>query len=135
MGMVFEGSICTLAAIDAMCDTEKDVGLFLDRDMLPVKISIESSLSVTYDIMLSELSHQSEMREYQRNGTSLDVEALSSNAWIQAKVILTAEHTTFDMSVEKSLWNSRVDLPVAGFVHSDTLSHQRASLLGMCRMY
>jgi Heterokaryon incompatibility protein (HET) len=108
MGMMLERSICTFGAIDAVWDNDKDMGLFLSRDMLPVKFSIVSSFSdIRHYLMLSDLPQQTELREYERNGTLLDVEALSSNAWRKAKVSLTAEHTPFDMSVENSLWNNR----------------------------
>jgi hypothetical protein len=107
MGMIFEGSVCTFAAIDAMSDDEEDKGLFLNRDMLPVKISIESSYSVIYDTLRSDHPHEHAKVDYRRHGTTLDVEALSSNAWNAAQVTVKPEHTPFAMSIDRSDWNTR----------------------------
>jgi hypothetical protein len=107
MGMIFERSVCTFAAIDAISDDENDKGLFLDRDMLPVKISIDSSYSVTYDTLLSDLPQENAKVDYRRHGTALDVEALSSEAWGAARAIVKPEHTPFDMSIDRSAWNTR----------------------------
>lgn len=105
MGLIFARSFCTLAAIDAFCETQDDMGLLLSRDKVPANISIKSSFEIKYD---STHSHDSGKRTYTLGKQPVDPGRVADSAWETDKQYTADfQYTPFDMCIERSVWNTR----------------------------
>jgi hypothetical protein len=106
MGSIYQMSLCTLAAIDARVDSEKDQGLFPDRDMLPFSVLLENRYKFQYNQTLPDPNVPTNTT-YKLDGNIIDAKEESISAWESSHFTLNPNLTTFDMSVELSEWNRR----------------------------
>lgn len=104
MGMIFQRSSYTLAAIDAFSESETDAGLFLTRDERPTEFTMTSSFTAEYDRVLASSSVQTNTEHESTGNYREDWEDLSSRAWTDLEYKMKPRYTSFSMSVEKSLW-------------------------------
>ena len=106
MGGIFGSALFTVAAIDAWTNTTEDSGLFLKRDMLPVSAKISSTMELSYDRVVRDTENQGPPQFFLRS-ESVDVSAKSNAAWDDISWDVNYQLSTFDMSIERSEWNSR----------------------------
>jgi hypothetical protein len=106
MGSIYEMSHCTLAAIDARINPGHDEGLFLDRDMLPIKVSLESTYHHKYDEVVND-PQQHGLVSYKLRGQLVNTQEVSTSEWEKSMYRLVPEFATFNQSVEVSEWNNR----------------------------
>lgn len=116
MGLVFARSLCTFAAIDAFSETRWDMGLMVSRNKMPAKVSISSPFEFRYDKSYVDGSGSI---NYTCRGKSSVPEVLSDTAWDNGDYEIEVQHTPFEMSVEKSVWNTR------GWVFQERLLSKR----------
>lgn len=106
MGSIYQMSHCTLAAIDANTDGDKDKGLFLDWDELPFSVRLENEFKVQYNNAIPDPNNPTKMI-YKLNQNPIDAEVQSALAWETSHLTLKPSLTPFEMLVELSEWNSR----------------------------
>ncbi|KAH8662520.1 heterokaryon incompatibility protein-domain-containing protein [Xylariales sp. PMI_506] len=108
MGMIFERSFLTLAAVDSYSDDPNtDMGLLLARDIVPAKIEVESSFVADYEETVDEAFSLSPTRRYIKGGEPVDLASLDAGAWRSPECAIAREYTTFEMSIERSIWSTR----------------------------
>ncbi len=105
MGRIFGSAYFTIAAIDART-TGTDRGLFTDGDVVPVSVKVTSTIALSYDQVKRDPQDPNKP-VFSRDGQEIDVNAKSEEAWKGAKWTMKAQKTSFEMSVERSEWNSR----------------------------
>jgi hypothetical protein len=106
MGGIFGSALFTIAAIDAWTNTTEDSGLFLRRDMLPVSVKISSTMKLSYDRVVRDTENQGPPQFF-LGSESVDISAKSNAAWDDISWDMNYQISTFDMSIERSEWNSR----------------------------
>lgn len=120
MGLIFERSFCTFAAVDAFTGTSGvDEGLFASRDTMSVKIELSSAFTVQYDLTVQEMLHPPSQLVYTKDRDPVNLEALSAASWDDSEVKLSLEFPSFDMTVDRSSWNTR------GWVFQERLLSKR----------
>lgn len=104
MGQIFESAYLTVAAVDAWADSDIDLGLFIARDMVPIRAEITSTLKMSYNRI--EKKEDGELAFYHDN-EAVDIHTKSDMAWEELTCKIEKRLTPFLMSVENSDWNSR----------------------------